>query len=391
MAESKTKPPKHTAWDDPSAYPPVLPWESGNVFLDWISGCGGLPRGRVVETYGPESSGKSTLALQVASHVAAQLGIPSWYWDAEDAFDPTYGTSLGLTSEGLRLFDRHEVETLEDFFEKTIAMLQPDNFKKNPCALIIVDSVAAARCRAELAGQSADQRTMGMEKARLWSDNLRLLVKYLADTGATLVLVNQLRDNIQLDQGFVPPGLKALQPKTRTPGGRGLKFYASLRIEYEPTSEVKEDRWNPVTLETEKVTVGKNVWMRVTKNKVAPPPWRKIRVQIRDGLGFDLAQNLLDFAQVHSLLKRDRGVWTFPPEFFGTAEPYEIRGADGFTGDAIAAHLIRSRPDVSDKLTAQVVEILHGSTNYVADRPPVPDPDDSMPANPAPPLTPETP
>lgn len=373
---AKPTPPTFTAWDDPSAYPAVTPWPSGNVFLDWISGCGGLPRGRLVETYGPESSGKTTLALQVASYVWRTMGIPSLFWDAEDAFDPTYAQALGLDSSGLKLYDRNTTETLEDFLEQTAAALQPAAFAKAPFALVIVDSVAAARCRLELT-PGADQRTVGMEKARIWSDNLRVMVKYLADTGATLVLVNQLRDNIQINQGFMPPGMAAMQPKTRTPGGRGIKFYASLRIEYDPTAEVKEDRYNPVTKEVEKAVVGKKVWMRVTKNKVSPPPWRKIRVEIRDGMGFDLAQNLLDFAQVHGLLHRDKGVWTFPEDFFG--QPYSVRGTDGFSGDAIAAQLLRERPDVASKLTASVVDILNGSTTYTLDRPPVPDPDDEAP------------
>lgn len=373
MAKPKT--PTAVAWDDPSAYEPVLPWAAGDVFLDWLSGCGGLPRGRVVETYGPESSGKSTLALQVSSHVAATEGIPSWYWDAEDAFDPTYAQTLGHTSKTLRLFDRNETETLEDFLEQLIAMLQPAEYAKAPFALAIVDSVAATRCRKQMAG-GVDERTLGIEKARIWSDNLPVLVKLLANVGATLVLVNQIRDNVDMSGDFVPPGIARMRPKTRTPGGRAIKFYASLRIEYEPTSEVKEPRYNPVTRETEQTVVGKNVWMRVTKNKVSPPPWRKMRVQIRDGIGFDYAQNLLDFCLVHDLLKRDRGVWTFPGWLWSNGEDFVVRADGGFTGDAIAVHLLRTRPDIAANLAARVVDILNASTDYQADRPMVPDPDD---------------
>lgn len=171
-------------------------------------------------------------------------------------------------------------------------------------------------------------------------------------------------------------GIAAMQPKTRTPGGRGIKFYSSLRIEYEPTAEVKEDRWNAMTLQTEKVAVGKKVWMKVTKNKVAPPPWRKVRVEIRDGMGFDLAQNLLDFAELHGILKRDRGVWTFPAMTFGWPTDFVVQGTDGFTGDAIAAQVLRERPDIAAIITARVVDILQGSLEYRADRPPTPDPED---------------
>lgn len=381
MPEAKAKPPTFTAWDDPNAYPPVAPWPSGNVFLDHISGIGGLPRGRVVETYGPESSGKTTLAFQVAAYVWRTMGIPSLFWDAEDAFDPRYASALGLDSQGLRLFDRDKTETLEDFLGQLKAALQPKEFAKNPFALVIVDSVAAARCVKELEG-GVDLRTIGMEKARIWSDNLRVLVKLLGDTDATLVLVNQLRDNINTDSTFMPPGVAAMQPKTRTPGGRGIKFYASLRIEYDPTAEVKEDRWNPVTLQTEKTVIGKKVWMKVTKNKVAPPPWRKVRVEIRDGMGFDLAQNLLDFAELHGILKRDRGVWTFPAAVFGWPDDFTVQGTDGFTGDAIAAQVLRERPDIAATITARVVDILQGSLEYRADRPPTPDPEDLAPLPP---------
>lgn len=374
---AKAKAPKATAWDDPNAYPPVTPFSSGNVFLDYVSGVGGLPMGRVVEASGPESSGKSTQALQVSEYVYRTTGVPSWYWDAEDAFDPAYAMSLGHTSDSLKLFDRNETETLEDFLEQTFDLLQPEVFAKEPCALIVVDSVASARCRKELE-PGADQRTVGMEKARIWSDNLRVLVKFLADRQATLYLVNQQRDNIQIDQ-FMPPGMAALQPKTRTPGGRGIKFYSSLRIEYSVSSEIKEKRYNPITKEQENVVVGKHIWMRVIKNKVAPPPWRKMRLQIRDGLGFDLAQNLLEFAEVHGILKRDRGVWTFPAAVFGWPADFVVQGQDGFTGDAVAAHLIRSRPDIADTLTARVVEILGTASTYVDDRPPVLDPDDLAP------------
>lgn len=385
------KPPKYVEWDNPDAYEPVRPWTSGNVFLDWISGIGGIPMGRVIETYGPESSGKSTLALMVAAHVWHTQGIPSVYWDAEDAFDPSYAISLGHSAASLKLVDRNECETLEDFFEQTFASLDPKNFAKSPFALVIVDSVASVRCRTELAKNEADLRTIGMEKARLWSDNLRIFTKLLADTGASLVLVNQLRDAIDLSGAFVPPGMAAMMPKTRTPGGKGIKFYCSLRIEYTVSSEIKEPRYNPVTKETENTVVGKHIWMKVTKNKVAPPPWRKIRVQIRDGLGFDLAQNLLDFAQVHDLLGRNAGVWTFPGALFGWPEDFIVKGTDGFSGDSIAAHLVRSRPDIAATLTARVVEILGASTDYVADRPPLPDPEDLEPLIPELPEPQETP
>lgn len=370
---------------DADAYVGVTAWSSGNVLLDWLSTIGGLPKGRIVETYGPESSGKTSLAMQVASHVWNTEGIPSNFGDFEDAFDSIYARSLGLTAQGMRLYDPATIETLEDFLEALVNSLQPDAFAKDPFALVIVDSVAACRCRSEIDPKAgADLRTVGMEKARIWSDNLRKLVPLLAATDVTLVLVNQIRDNIDLSGAFVPPGVAAMRPKTRTPGGRGIKFYASLRIEYDVSSDIKEDRYDPVTNEVRKQTVGKHVWLRVTKNKVGPPPWRQTRLQIRDGMGFDLAQNLLDFAVVHKIVDRERGVYTFPGSLSGTGEPFTIAASGGFSGDLVAAELLRQRPGIREALTAMVMERLNTAAEYVADRPAVPDPMDEDPLPPVP-------
>lgn len=370
-------------WDDQS-YEGVTAWSSGNVLLDWLTTVEGLPKGRIVETYGPESSGKTSLAMQTASHVWNTLGIPSHFADFEDAFDSTYARALGLNAQGLRLYDPPTIETLEDFLEALIDSLQPAKFAKAPFALVIVDSVAACRCRSEMESGAADLRTIGMEKARIWSDNLRKLLPLLAATNVTLVLVNQIRDNIDISGAFVPPGVAAMRPKTRTPGGRGIKFYASLRIEYEVSSDIKEERYDPVLNDVRKQTVGKHVWLRVTKNKVGPPPWRQTRLQIRDGVGFDLAQNLLDFAVVHQIVQRERGVYTFPGTLSGNGEPFTIAASGGFSGDLVAAELLRQRPGIREALTAMVMERLNTSAEYVADRPAVPDPMDEEPLPPVP-------
>ncbi len=375
MAPRKT--PSFVSWDEPGHE--VQAWSSGNVLLDYISGIGGLPKGRVVETYGPESSGKSTLALQTASHVWRTEGVPSLYADMEDAFDPLYARSLGLDQHGLRLHAPEDILTLEDYLETLKRALDPAAYAKAPFALAVVDSVAACRSRSELADVSAEQRTTGMEKARIWSDNLRQLIPMLAATGATLVLVNQIRDNIDMSGGFVPPGVAAMRPKTRTPGGRGIKFYASLRVEYEVSSSIKAERYDPVTNEVSKTEVGKHVWLKVTKNKVAPPPWRRIRLQLRDGVGFDLAQNLLDFALVHGLVQRDRGTWTFPGTLSGDGQPFTVAATGGHSGDDIAAELLRQRPGIRAALTDMVVDRLASVATYVQDRPPVPDPLDEHP------------
>lgn len=362
-----SKAPKYANWDE-QAGTAVPAWPTGNVLLDWVTGIGGLPKGRLVETYGPESSGKSSLALQTASHAWQTQRIPSIYVDFEDAFDPMYARALGLDQNGLQL---SESQTLEAMFEELAYVLAHNGTR--PHALFIVDSVAAARSAAALAtaGQAADN-TAGMVKAKIWADQLQVFVRLLADAGVTMVLVNQLRDNIQINQGWVPPAVAAMQPKTRTPGGRALKFYASLRIEFIPGADIKEPRYDPVTTETNNVAVGKKVRLKVTKNKVAEPPWRSTVLQIRDGVGFDLAQNLLDFAQVHGIVDRKAGVWTFPGELSPTGEPFVIKAQDGHSGDAIAAHFLRQRPNIAATIQAQVMAKLDMAAAYVADRPPDP-------------------
>lgn len=323
---------------------PVDAWPTGNVFLDWLTGIGGVPRGRVVETYGPESSGKSTLGLQTAAAVWHQLGIPTHYADFEDALDFRYCKALGLTPEALLV---EQPESLEDYLEGLDRMID----KGANVALSIVDSVAAARARQDLKG-NVDDRTAGMNRARIWTSWLSSNVHRLNEAGITLLLVNQTRVYIDTSPGFTPPGVSAQMPKERTPGGKGIKFYASLRVEFKQSSEVKATRTNPLTLEDEKVAVGKNVWLRVTKNKVAPPPWRKVRLQIRDGIGFDLAQNLLDFGVTHGLVdKGTGGRFTFDPGVLG--EPFEVGPMDGWPGEAVAAQTIREH----DVLRARLQEL----------------------------------
>lgn len=333
-------------WDDVDPQPAPA-WGTGNLFADWATGCGGIPMGRVVETFGPESSGKSTLGMQTAAHVWHTHGIPSTLYDFEDVFDARYAKALGLTSEGLHL---EQPNTLEEFF----GMIDEDLAKSAPgrpvTALSIMDSVASARTADDIKNAATDNRTAGMNRARLWTQFLATNVHRLAETGMTLFLVNQLRDFIDTDSGFKPPGVVALQPKNRTPGGRGIKFYSSLRIAFEQSSEIRVDTVNPLTREPEKMVVGKNVWLKVVKNKVAPPPWRKVRLQIRDGVGFDLVQNLLDFAQVHDILTRKAGQW----EGLG----YEARAQDGMSGDAVMAQLVRTDPFLAQTLIAAVTTKL---------------------------------
>lgn len=338
--KAKPKLPKFSAWDEVED---CATWSTGNFLLDYVCGVPGIPRGRVVECFGPESSGKSTLFLQTAANIWNQYGIPSHWADFEDTFDPRYAKALGLTPEGLHL---SPAETLEDYLEELEAFF----YHGTKYALTVVDSVAAARTRSDLT-DDVDARTGGMNRARIWTQNLSRMSHELAKSEMTLCLVNQLRDFIDASPGFKPPAVVAMQPKTKTPGGRGIKFYSSLRIEFTASGEVRApSRLNPLTLEEEKTVIGKTVWLKVVKNKVAPPPWRKARLEIRDGMGFDTATNLLDFAVTHDLVSYKSGKVTFPGSLFANGEDFEVVAQDGWPGKDVAAQVLRENEPIRTTL-----------------------------------------
>ena len=252
----------------------VIP--TGSLAVDVALGVGGLPRGRIVEIYGPESSGKTTLALQAIAN-AQKLGGTAVLIDAEHAFDPQYGRKLGIDMDRLWVSQPDYGEQALDIAESLI--------HSNAVDIIVVDSVAALVPRAELEGEMGDQQ-MGL-LARMMSKALRKLTAASNRSRTCLVMINQVREKI---------GVMFGNPETTT-GGRALKFFASQRIEVRRTAQIKEG--------DESVGVGARV--TVVKNKLAPP-FKRCEVEIYFGKGISYLNDLLGFGLQLGLVQRS-GNW----------------------------------------------------------------------------------
>lgn len=237
-----------------SAAEPVDVVSTGNSQIDEITGIGGFPRGRVIEVYGPESGGKTTLTLQVIAE-AQKLGGQAAFIDAEHALNLEYARDLGVDVDNLLV---SQPDSGEDALE-TVEILT----RSGQLAVIVVDSVAALVPRAELEGDMGDAQ-MGLQ-ARLMSQAMRKLTKAVSDTNTVLIFINQVRDKI---------GVMFGNPETTT-GGRALKFYASLRVDVRRISQKKKGD----------VVIGQNVKVKVIKNKVSAP-YREVELLLVYGKGF---------------------------------------------------------------------------------------------------------
>ena len=252
----------------------VIP--TGSLAVDVALGVGGLPRGRIVEIYGPESSGKTTLALQAIAQ-AQKLGGTAVLIDAEHAFDPQYGRKLGIDMDRLWVSQPDYGEQALDIAESLI--------HSNAVDIIVVDSVAALVPKAELEGEMGDQQ-MGL-LARMMSKALRKLTAASNRSRTCLVMINQVREKI---------GVMFGNPETTT-GGRALKFFASQRIEVRRTAQIKEGE--------ESIGVGARV--TIVKNKLAPP-FKRCEVEIYFGKGISYLNDLLNFAVQLGIMQRS-GNW----------------------------------------------------------------------------------
>lgn len=249
---------------------------TGSISLDIALGVGGFPKGRIIEVYGPESAGKSTICLQTAAQAQKKGGMVAFI-DAEHALDPEYAKRLGVKINDILISQPDSGEQALDIVESLV--------RSNAVDLIIIDSVAALTPRAEIEGEMGDVH-MGRQ-ARLMSQALRKLTAITAKSNVTIIFTNQIRMKI---------GIMFGNPE-ETPGGKALKFYASVRIDLRRTAQIKQGE----------NIIGNRVKAKVVKNKVAPP-FRIAEFDIIYGLGVSYESDLLNTGVKYNVLKRS-GSW----------------------------------------------------------------------------------
>ncbi len=284
---------------------------TGALALDLALGIGGVPRGRVVEIYGPESSGKTTLALHVVAEAQRNGGVAAFI-DAEHALDPIYAKALGVDVDELLI---SQPDTGEQALEITDMLV-----RSGALDVVVIDSVAALVPRAEIEGEMGDTH-VGLQ-ARLMSQALRKLTANLSRSRTTCVFINQLREKI---------GVMFGSPET-TPGGRALKFYASVRIDVRRIEAIKDGGEN----------VGNRVRAKVAKNKMAPP-FRLAEFDIMFGEGISREGSLLDVAVDQGVVRKAGAWFTFEQDQLGQ-------------GRENAKRFLRENPDVALQLQAKIYE-----------------------------------
>ena len=262
---------------------PVIP--TGSLQLDLALGIGGLPRGRVIEVYGPESSGKTTLTLQTIAQCQKMGGVAAFI-DAEHALDPTYAQKLGVNVEDLLV---SQPDTGEQALEIADMLI-----RSGAIDLVVIDSVAALVPEAEIKGEMGDSH-VGLQ-ARLMSQALRKLTGGLNQTKTTAIFINQLREKIGVFFG---------SPET-TAGGKALKFYASVRLDIRRIETLKDGS----------DAVGNRTRVKVVKNKMAPP-FKQAEFDILYGTGISREGSLIDFGVEHAIVKKSGAWYTYEGDQLG--------------------------------------------------------------------------
>ena len=292
---------------------PVEVISTGSVALDIALGIGGLPRGRVVEIYGPESSGKTTLALHAIASAQKNGGIAAFV-DAEHAFDPEYAAKLGVDIDNLLV---SQPDTGEQALEIADMLI-----RSGALDIIVIDSVAALVPRAEIEGDMGDSH-MGLQ-ARLMSQALRKITGALSTNNTTAIFINQLREKI---------GVMFGSPETTT-GGKALKFYASVRLDIRRIETLK-DGTEPV---------GNRTRVKVVKNKVAPP-FKQAEFDILYGEGISREGGIIDMAVEHGIVRK-AGAW------------YTYEGDQLGQGKENARSYLKDNPGLTDELERLIKEKL---------------------------------
>ena len=281
----------------------VIP--TGSIALDVALGIGGLPRGRVVEIYGPESSGKTTVALHVIANAQAAGGICAFI-DAEHALDPDYAAKLGVDTDALLVSQPDNGEQALEIADTLV--------RSGALALIVIDSVAALTPRAEIEGEMGDSH-VGLQ-ARLMSQALRKMTGALSNANTTAIFINQLREKI---------GVMFGSPETTT-GGRALKFYSSIRLDVRRIETLKDGT----------DMVGNRTRVKVAKNKVAPP-FKQAEFDILYGEGISREGSLIDLGVEHGIIRKAGAWFTFEADQLGQ-------------GKENARTFLKANPEMADKI-----------------------------------------
>jgi recombination protein RecA len=307
----------------------VIP--TGSIALDLALGIGGLPRGRVVEIYGPESSGKTTVALHAVANAQAAGGVAAFI-DAEHALDPDYARALGVDTDSLLV---SQPDTGEQALEIADMLI-----RSGALDVIVIDSVAALVPRAEIEGEMGDNH-VGLQ-ARLMSQALRKITGALSNSGTTAIFINQLREKI---------GVMFGSPETTT-GGKALKFYASIRLDVRRIETLKDGA----------EAVGNRTRVKVVKNKVAPP-FKQAEFDIVYGQGISREGSLIDVGVDQAIIRKSGAWYTYDGDQLGQ-------------GKENVRNFLRDNPDMADEIEKRIKEKLGIGAQLTAEAAPLPAPVD---------------
>ena len=301
---------------------PVEVIPTGSLMLNHALGVGGYPKGRIIEIYGPESSGKTTLAIHAIAEAQKAGGIAAII-DAEHAFDRFYAEKLGVDVENLLISQPDNGEQALEIADQLIRSAAID--------IVVIDSVAALTPKAEIEGDMGDNK-VGLQ-ARLMSQALRKVTSTISKTNTTCIFINQLREKI---------GVMFGNPETTT-GGNALKFYSSVRLDIRRVTSIKDGD----------EVIGNQVRVKVVKNKVAPP-FRKAEFEIMFGEGISRVGEILDLGIQYNIVKKS-GSW------FSYKDSKLAQGRDS------AKQILRDNPELCDEIAEKINKAMNGETETAAE------------------------